>query len=192
MNGERAVKTMRVLDEPLSGVLHLQPEFFEDERGWFVESFNRRDLALLGLDVEFVQDNQSFSRSAGTVRGLHLQLQPFEQGKLVQVLSGAIFDVAVDVRPNSTGFGQHCGVRLCAEVGNQMWVPAGFAHGFCTLEPDTRVLYKVTSHYEPSADRSVQWNDPELDIRWPVDEGAAVLSEKDRIAPPLSALEGVL
>lgn len=182
---------MDIVSEPLPGVLELRSRRFGDDRGWFSETFTRRALAAVGIDDEFVQDNQSLSRSVGTVRGLHLQLAPHEQGKLVQVVQGAIFDVAVDVRPDSDTYGRWGAVRLDAEQGNQLWIPPGFAHGFCTLEPDTRVLYKVTAYYEPSADRSVRWDDPAIGIEWPVTAEDAVLSDKDRNAPLLAELTGV-
>lgn len=184
--------SMDLIDEPLSGVLHLRPRFFQDDRGWFTESFNQRTLASFGLDLEFVQDNQSLSLHAGTVRGLHLQLEPFEQGKLVQVLQGSIFDVFVDLRSGSASYGDHGTVRLDAGDGELLWVPPGFAHGFCTLEPNTRVLYKVTAFYVPQADRSIRWDDPALGIAWPVGSDQARLSPKDRDAPKLADVEELL
>ncbi|MEZ5342990.1 MAG: dTDP-4-dehydrorhamnose 3,5-epimerase [Acidimicrobiales bacterium] len=177
---------MELIGEPLPGVLHLKAKRFGDDRGWFSETYNVRAMAELGIAETFVQDNQSFSKPVGTVRGLHLQLAPSAQGKLVRVLAGAIFDVAVDVRPGSASYGQWGGVTLSAEEGDLLWVPAGFAHGFCTTMPDTMVFYKVTSLYDPAADRSILWNDPDLGIRWPVTAEAATLSDKDLAAPRLS------
>ena len=180
---------MKLIDEPLPGVLLVQPTVHGDDRGTFVETFNRATMAGLGIDLEFVQDNQSTSVHRGTVRGLHLQLDPHAQGKLVRVLRGSILDVAVDLRPGSPSYAQHCSVPLDAAEGRMFWVPPGFAHGFCTLEPDTVVFYKCTALYAPTADRSVRWDDPRLGIDWPVDAAEAVLSAKDAAAPPLDELE---
>jgi dTDP-4-dehydrorhamnose 3,5-epimerase len=168
----------------------LQPQAFADPRGSFSETYNRRVLAGIGIPDEFVQDNQSYSVLAGTIRGLHLQLDPHAQGKLVRVLRGRIVDVAVDLRPGSRTLHQHVAVELSASAGNQVWIPRGFAHGFCTLEPNTGVLYKVTSYYEPAADRSIRWNDPDLGIPWPVTAADAILSSKDQAAPSLAQFEG--
>jgi dTDP-4-dehydrorhamnose 3,5-epimerase len=179
---------MQVISEPMPGVLLLQQRVFSDDRGSFVETFNRSVMAGFGVDVEFVQDNQSTSVRAGTVRGLHLQLPPHAQGKLVRVLAGSILDVAVDVRPSSPTFGQHCSVQLSAERPEVFWVPPGFAHGFATLEPDTVVAYKCTELYAPEADRSIRFDDPALGIDWPVASDAAVLSDKDAAAPLLADL----
>jgi dTDP-4-dehydrorhamnose 3,5-epimerase len=179
---------MDIASEPLAGVLVLRPTRHCDERGWLAETFRADRLAEVGITGPFVQENQSFSRARGTVRGLHLQVPPFEQGKLVQVVQGAIVDVAVDARPASPTFGRHAAVTLDAEAGHQLWVPPGFAHGFCTLTPDTRVLYRLTSYYQPTADRSVQWDDPALAIAWPVTRADAVVSARDAGAPPLAEL----
>jgi len=171
-------------------VLELQPRRFADSRGWFSETYSRRVLSEHGVASEFVQDNQSVSASRGTIRGLHLQVEPHAQGKLVRVLRGRIFDVAVDLRVDSPTYRRYVGVELSASEGNQLWIPSGFAHGFCTLEPDTEVLYKVTDYYTPSAERSILWNDPELNISWPLETSAASLSDKDRSAPSLAQFEG--
>jgi dTDP-4-dehydrorhamnose 3,5-epimerase len=181
---------VKIVREQLGGVLILQPRPFADSRGSFSETYNRNVLAGLGIPDEFVQDNQSYSVHAGTVRGLHLQLDPYAQGKLVRVLRGRIFDVAVDLRPGSRTLRQHVAVELSASAGDQVWIPKGFAHGFCTLEPGTDVLYKVTTYYEASADRSIRWDDPELGIGWPVAAADATLSDKDRAAPSLAQFEG--
>jgi len=162
---------------------------FGDERGWFSETFNAADFAAAGIDAAFVQDNQSFSAAAGTVRGLHFQRPPHAQDKLVRVLRGAILDVVVDIRAGSPSFGHHVSVRLDAEKGQQLWVPAGFAHGFCTLEPDTEVFYKVTAFYSPADEGGVLWNDPDLGIAWPVSEADATLAPRDRDWPRLRDLE---
>ncbi len=183
---------MEVLSELLPGVLELRARRFGDDRGWFSETYNREGFAALGISHAFVQDNQSFSAQPGTVRGLHLQLPPSEQGKLVRVLQGSIFDVAVDINPTSATYRQHAAVTLSAEAGNLLWVPPGYAHGFCTLEPDTMVFYKVTALYDPTAERSILWNDPVIGIDWPVVNTEAHLSDKDSIAPPLSAADWML
>ena len=140
-------------------------------------------------DVTFVQDNQSLSREAGTIRGLHYQAEPWPQGKLVRCLRGAIFDVAVDIRPESPTFGQWVGETLTADKGQQIWVPEGFAHGFCTLEPNTEVFYKVTNTYNAAHDAGIAFDDPDIGIDWPMDIAKAILSAKDKIQPKLAALK---
>ena len=159
-----------------------------DERGFFSEIYSRRALADAGIDSDFVQDNHSFSDPPGVVRGLHFQIPPFAQDKLVRVVRGAIFDVAVDLRQGSPTRGRHVAQIIRAEDWMQLFIPAGFAHGFCTLEPQTEVLYKVTAYYSPAHERGLRWNDPELDIAWPVATDAAILSDKDRRHPTLAAL----
>ena len=152
-------------------------EAFKD--AWFRENIE---------GVTFVQDNQSLSRQVGTIRGLHYQKAPVGQGKLVRCLKGSIFDVAVDIRLESATFGQWVGETLTAEKGEQLWVPEGFAHGFCTLEPDTEVFYKVTNPYSREHDAGIAFDDPEIGIKWPIDLSTAVLSDKDKIQPPLASL----
>ena len=174
---------MEVLSEPIPGVLQLRSRVFEDSRGSFSETFSRRTMAGFGVDLEFCQDNESFSSSSGTVRGLHLQVEPHAQGKLVRVVHGAIFDVAVDIRPDSPTFGQHTSVELKAGDNRALWIPAGFAHGFCTLADETVVSYKATDFYAPDCERSIRFDDPDLGIDWPVDSADAVLSDKDAAAP---------
>lgn len=166
----------------------ITPPIFRDERGFFSETYNRKALAAAGIDAEFVQDNQSLSRAAGVVRGLHFQLAPFAQGKLVRATRGAAFDVAVDIRPGSPTRGRYVSALLSAGNWCQLWVPEGFAHGFCTLEPDTEVIYKVTSAYSPEHDRGIAFDDPDLAIAWPIEAGRAVLSDKDRRQPRLRDL----
>jgi dTDP-4-dehydrorhamnose 3,5-epimerase len=166
----------------------LTPKRFDDGRGFFSEVYNRRRLAEAGLDLNFVQDNHSVSTQAGTIRGLHFQIPPFAQAKLVRVVRGRLLDVAVDLRRSSPTFGQHVAVELSAENWRQLLVPAGFAHGFCTLEPNTEVLYKVTNYYSVEHDRGLAFDDPALGIPWPVTHAEAVLSEKDRKHPRLSEL----
>ena len=174
---------MERLSEPVPGVLELRARVFEDSRGSFSETFSRRTMAGLGVDLEFCQDNESYSAITGTVRGLHLQAEPHAQGKLVRVLRGAIFDVAVDIRPESATFGQHTSVELKAGDNRALWIPAGFAHGFCTLADETVVSYKATDFYAPDCERSIRFDDPDLGIDWPVDSADAVLSDKDAAAP---------
>jgi dTDP-4-dehydrorhamnose 3,5-epimerase len=170
----------------ISGLLLIEPRRHEDARGFFVETYSRRALAALGVDVEFVQDNLSFSRQPGTVRGLHFQRPPFAQAKLVQVLRGAILDVAVDVRRGSPTFGEHFAAALSADTGRQLFIPEGFLHGFASLEPDTLVSYKASAPYAPDCDGAVLWCDPRLAIAWPVDPRAAIVSAKDAAAPPFA------
>jgi len=158
----------------------LIPKLFRDARGVFSETYNRRTMTEAGIAAEFVQDNQSLSSAQGTVRGLHFQISPRGQGKLVRVIRGAIFDVAVDIRAGSPTYGRHVHATLSDENRIQIWIPPGFAHGFCTLEPNTEVSYKVTDYYAPECDRGLQWDDASLGIEWPVDTGSATLSDKDR------------
>jgi dTDP-4-dehydrorhamnose 3,5-epimerase len=187
------VEASPMLVEPLAiaEVKRVLPRVIRDERGFFSETYNQRALAEAGLDITFVQDNQSLSRAKGVVRGLHFQAPPHAQGKLVRVLKGAIFDVAVDIRHGSPTFGKHVSATLSAENAAQLWVPAGFAHGFCTIEPDTEVLYKVTDYYAPDCDLGIQWDDPALGIAWPVSSADAILSAKDRAHLKLSELAPV-
>jgi dTDP-4-dehydrorhamnose 3,5-epimerase len=170
------------------GVLVITPARFADARGFFSESYSRAAFQQIGVSREFVQDNHSLSRQRATVRGLHFQLAPFAQAKLVRVLRGAIYDVAVDIRRDSPTFGRHIAVDLSAENGHQLFVPAGFAHGFCTLESDTEVLYKVDVPYSRDHERGVRWNDPVLGIAWPVSGQEAVLNDRDRQLPLIDNL----
>lgn len=157
---------------------------FADDRGFFCETWNSRDFKEAGITLDFVQDNEALSHKKGTIRGLHYQLPPFAQDKLVRVLRGSVYDVAVDLRRGSPTFGQHIAVTLTDREPTQLLVPAGFAHGYCTLEPDTVVAYKVTAFYSKESERGILWNDPALKIAWPVTE--AVVSDKDQILPRLS------
>lgn len=162
------------------------PKKFGDERGFFSETYSRQGLIEHGIDLTFVQDNQSLSAQVGTLRGLHFQLPPFAQDKLVRVTRGAIYDVAVDIRRQSPTFGQWVGAVISADEWNQILVPIGFAHGFCTIEPDTEVLYKVTAPYAPASERGIAWDDADLAIDWPLQGGQPVLSGKDGENPTLA------
>jgi dTDP-4-dehydrorhamnose 3,5-epimerase len=161
---------------------------FSDARGYFCETFQRADFAAQGIENDFLQDNQSSSDRPGTVRGLHFQRPPFAQTKLVRVLRGSIFDVAVDLRRSSPSFGMHIAVELSSESNEQLLIPTGFAHGFCTLEPDTVVFYKVDQVYSAAHDGGVNWADSGLGIEWPVASAEVILSEKDRRLPMLADL----
>lgn len=167
----------------LPGLVLIRPARHGDARGWFSEVWRRDQWEAAGVKADFVQDNQSFSAQTGTVRGLHFQLPPYAQAKLVRCVSGRVLDVAVDLRRSSPGFGKAVSVELTAEGGEQLFIPAGFAHGFCTLEPDSGLAYKVDAYYSAAHDRGVRWNDPAFGIEWPVSEGDAVLSAKDKVQP---------
>jgi dTDP-4-dehydrorhamnose 3,5-epimerase len=175
---------LKILTTPLDGVLIIEPTVFQDERGFFLETYHARRYAEAGLDVTFVQDNHSRSRR-GTLRGLHYQAQN-PQGKLVRVIEGRVFDVAVDIRPGSPTFGQHVAVELTAENFRQIYVPPGFAHGFCVTSDVAQVEYKCTTYYDPADERGIAWNDPALAISWPVQE--PILSDRDRRHPTLERL----
>jgi dTDP-4-dehydrorhamnose 3,5-epimerase len=172
-----------IRDTALDGVKVLTPRRFEDARGWFMESWNREALRARGLDLDFVQDNHSLSRAQGTVRGLHYQSPPHAQAKLVRVVAGAVWDVAVDARRGSPTYGRWVGEELSAGNGRQLLVPAGFLHGFVTRTPDAQVAYKCTDVYAPACDGAVRWDDPDLGIDWGVAPEDAVVSDKDRAAP---------
>ena len=166
----------------------LSPRKHGDRRGFFSETYNRKALAVIGIDIDFVQDNHSYSADKGTVRGLHFQTPPFAQDKLVRVARGSVFDIAVDLRQGSPTYGRHVGAVLSAQAWNQILVPIGFAHGFMTLEPDTEVIYKVSNYYAHDHDKGLLWNDPALGISWPIADEEAVLSDKDRKQPRLAEL----
>jgi dTDP-4-dehydrorhamnose 3,5-epimerase len=169
-------------------VILLEPARHRDHRGFFSETYSKRALSDAGIGVDFVQDNHSLSRERGVVRGLHFQTAPTPQDKLVRVPRGAVFDVAVDLRHGSPTFGKWVGAILSGENWHQLFVPKGFAHGFCTLEPDSELLYKVSDYYAPECDRGVAWDDPDIGIDWPIKPEEAVLSEKDAKQPRLKAL----
>ncbi len=166
-------------------VVLIIPKKFGDNRGYFMETFKESLFEEHVGPIRFVQDNQSFSAEVGTVRGLHFQLPPKAQGKLVSCTAGRLLDVAVDIRQGSPTYGQYVSAELTAENGEQLWVPAGFAHGFCTLAPDTVISYKVTDYYSPEHDRGLLWNDPAIGIDWPVSSDVAILSDKDKRQPNL-------
>ena len=175
---------MEISATEIADVIEIRPKRFGDDRGWFSEVYRRDLFVAAGIHLDFVQDNESFSAQVGTIRGLHYQLPPVAQDKLVRVLRGSIFDVAVDIREDSPTFGQHVTRTLTAEDGNQLLVPVGFAHGFMTLTPDVHVTYKVTSPWDAEAERAIRWNDPLLGIEWPdVDSIEPTLSAKDAVAP---------
>lgn len=165
-----------------------KPPRFSDDRGWFSETYHAERYRTAGLDVEFVQDNQSYSKAVGTLRGLHFQAPPHAQGKLVRVLRGRILDVAVDIRVGSPTYGQWISAELSAADGHQLYVPVGYAHGFATLEPDTEVLYKVTDYYDKASEGGIVWNCPRIGVEWGLGTTAAVLSPKDEVLPHLDDL----
>lgn len=181
--------TLRVRDLALEGVKLITPRRHADDRGWFAETYSRAALAAAEVAFEAVQENQSLSRAAGTVRGLHFQAPPAAQAKLVRVTRGRIRDVAVDIRHRSPTFGQWVAADLDAATGDQLLIPRGFAHGFCTLEQDTEVVYLVDAPYSATHDRFVHWADPAIGVDWPVEAERAVLSDKDRTAPRLADID---
>lgn len=180
---------MKVHTFDIEGVLLIEPRRFHDARGFFSETYNAVELAVHGVKTAFAQDNISLSTASGTVRGLHFQNLPLAQAKLIRVARGAIFDVAVDIRAGSPTFGKHVSFELSAENALQLFVPAGFAHGFVTLRPLTEIAYKVSSPYSSEHDRGILWSDPRLRIHWPLAEDEAVLSAKDAALPLLSEIE---
>src|SRR5580700_3426391 len=179
---------MIVSDFKISEVKLIVPKRFADIRGIFIETWSDKLFRSEIANESFVQDNQSMSVKKGTVRGLHFQKAPFAQGKLVRVVRGSILDIAVDIRKGSPSYRQHVATRLDAAEGAQLWVPPGFLHGFCTLEEETEVYYKVTSYYSPSHDAGVLWNDQDLGINWPVEPDSVVLSDRDKRHPRLRDL----
>ncbi|GGM31859.1 dTDP-4-dehydrorhamnose 3,5-epimerase [Paraliobacillus quinghaiensis] len=179
---------MKVIETSLEGVLIIEPKVFGDHRGWFMETYSDVKFSESGIELNFVQDNHSFSAAKGTLRGLHYQLNPKAQTKLVRCTQGAIFDVAVDIRKNSPSFGEWFGIELSVENKKQLLVPKGFAHAFITLTDNVEVQYKVDEIYSSENDRSILWNDPEISIKWPKDI-IPILSEKDENAPQLKDAE---
>lgn len=185
---------MNVIETKIRDLLIFEPRVFGDDRGWFMESFNQqvfeKALSERGLDIpQFVQDNHSFSKK-GVLRGLHYQLNPHAQGKLVRVVQGCAWDVAVDIRKDSATFGQWVGVELSGENNKQFWIPEGFAHGFIALEDNTQFLYKTTDYYSKECERSIVWNDPDIGIDWPVEDSCELLlTDKDKLASKLLILD---
>lgn len=179
---------MKIQNTDLAGVVFIEPARFGDHRGFFAETYSKRAYAKAGIDVDFVQDNHSLSAAVGTVRGLHFQAPPHAQAKLVRCGRGAIFDVAVDIRRGSPTYGQWVGFELSAENGAQLFIPAGFAHGFATLHPDSEIVYKCSGYYAPETEGALRWDDPALGIVWPV-QGDPVLSGKDAAAPLIADLD---
>lgn len=169
----------------VDGPIEIVPRKIEDERGYFMELFRLSDFAARAGPVDFVQDNQSLSVRPGTIRGIHFQSQPFAQGKLVRCIAGKIFDVAVDLRPDSSTYGRWVAVTLTPELGNQLWIPVGFGHAFCSLQPNSVINYRVTNYYSAECDKGVAWNDPEIAIDWPQIADPDTLSAKDRKQPKL-------
>lgn len=179
---------MEIIQLAIPGVVRIEPRHIGDERGYFAEVFRADIFAKVCSDCTFVQDNESRSAKAGTVRGLHFQSAPHAQGKLVRCTAGALYDVAVDIRVGSPTYGQWVAETLTPQNGHQLWVPAGFAHGFCSLEPDTVISYKVTDYYSGECDKGVAWDDPEIGVTWPEIANPETLSGKDKVQPSLAEL----
>jgi dTDP-4-dehydrorhamnose 3,5-epimerase len=180
---------MQVNDLSLGGVAEIIPKKHGDDRGFFAETYQRERFHAAGITQDWMQDNQSYSAEKGVLRGLHFQIAPHAQDKLIRVLKGSLFDVAVDIRPGSLTHGKWVARVLSAEAFNQLLIPKGFAHGFLTLEPHTEVLYKVSAPYAPQCDRSIRWDDPAFGIRWPLEPGQRpILSAKDQNAPRLAEI----
>lgn len=179
---------MQIRPLALDGVIEIVPRRFGDARGFFSETFSKQGFREAGIDIDWVQDNQSLSAEQGVLRGLHFQVAPFAQDKLIRVLRGSIFDVAVDIRSGSPTYGKWVSCVLSAGSWNQLLVPRGFAHGFLTLEPDVEVFYKVSAPYAPDCDRAIRWDDPALAIDWPLQGRTPVLSAKDAAAPSLAKI----
>ncbi|MGB9681656.1 MAG: dTDP-4-dehydrorhamnose 3,5-epimerase [bacterium] len=181
----------RIIETPIKGLLLIETKVFKDTRGFFIESYNQRELKEIGFDLNFVQDNHSFSKK-GVIRGLHFQLK-YPQGKLVRVISGKVFDVAVDLRVDSPTFGKWFGIELIEGDGVQFYIPPGFAHGFISLEENTHFFYKCTEFYHPEDDFGIIWNDPELNITWHLDKVENIIvSEKDSKLPPFKEIKDTL
>lgn len=180
------IRNMKIIKTPIPGLLEIEPAIFGDDRGYFYESYNKDAFYQVGITADFVQDNQSLS-SKGVLRGLHFQNPPHVQGKLVRVISGAVLDVALDIRVGSPTYGQHYSVELTGENKKMFWIPPGFAHGFLTLENDTIFAYKCTALYNKASEGAVLWNDPQLNINWNID--APLVSAKDQEAPAFNTLK---
>ena len=178
---------MNVVNTKFKGLRIIEPVVYEDHRGFFMESFNAQKFKEYGMEFNFVQDNHSMSSSVGVIRGLHYQLSPYAQSKLIRVVSGSIYDVVVDLRKTSASYGEWYGIVLSCYNRRQLLIPKGFAHGFCTLESNTQVIYKTDAFYSPEYDRGILWNDPALGIDWPTDQ--PILSDKDTKHPVLRDAE---
>lgn len=181
-------KILKIIETELDGVVIIEPSVLGDHRGWFMETYSKAKFKEVGIDLDFIQDNHSFSATKGTLRGLHYQLNPKAQTKLVRCTKGTIFDVAVDLRKGSFTYGNWFGIELSADNKKQLLIPRGFAHGFMTLTEDVEVQYKVDEFYAPECDRGILWNDPSIQIKWPMDI-IPVLSAKDEKAPLLQNAE---
>ncbi len=183
---------MKVTTTQIQGVLVLSPARFEDSRGFFCETYNARAFGAIGIDAHFVQDNHVLSKWKGTLRGLHFQAPPHAQAKLVRAVRGAVWDVAVDLRPGRPTYGQCVGVELSADNGKQVFIPTGFAHGYLTLTDEAEVIYKVSDFYSPGHEAGIRWDDPVLKVPWPLDRlgtgRTPILSEKDAVLPKLDGL----
>ena len=179
---------MNVRETPIEGLLILEPKIFNDGRGYFYESYNQKKYNDAGIDVDFVQDNQSFSHK-GALRGLHGQADPFAQGKLVRVISGRVLDIAVDIRKSSHTYGQYFAIELTGENNLQFWIPAGFLHGFATLEDNTIFTYKVNNFYDKDSEIGVIWNDQTLNIDWGLSASEVLLSPKDELLPAFDSFD---
>ncbi|HPG39683.1 MAG TPA: dTDP-4-dehydrorhamnose 3,5-epimerase [bacterium] len=179
---------MEFVRTAINDVILIKPQVFADQRGYFMETYHEKEYRQNGIEACFVQDNMS-SSVQGTLRGLHYQLAPYAQGKLVRVTRGRVFDVAVDLRRQSVTFGQYVGVELSEENKCSLWVPPGFAHGFYVLSDSAEFTYKCTEFYNPAAERGISWNDPEINIHWPIDNNNIILSEKDKKFPQFSGAE---
>jgi dTDP-4-dehydrorhamnose 3,5-epimerase len=179
---------MKITTTPIEGLLIIEPRLFNDGRGYFYESYNKEKYTAAGIAVDFIQDNQSFSQK-GAVRGLHGQADPFAQGKLVRVIQGRVIDVALDIRKGSPTYGQHFSVELSGSNNLQFWIPAGFLHGFATLEDNTIFTYKVNNYYDKASEIGVLWNDKDLNIDWGMPQSDALLSPKDEVLPLFSAFK---
>lgn len=179
---------MKITKTAIEGLLIIEPRIFNDGRGYFFESYNKSKYTEAGIDVEYVQDNQSFSHK-GALRGLHGQADPFAQGKLVRVIQGRVLDVAVDIRKGSSTYGKHVSIELSADNQLQFWIPAGFLHGFATLEDNTIFTYKVNNYYDKNSEIGVIWNDPTLGIDWGIAQSEVLLSPKDEVLQSFSSFE---
>lgn len=179
---------MEVKNTEIPGILIIQPKIFEDSRGYFYESYNKNKLKDALGEIEFVQDNQSLS-GFGTIRGLHYQLAPYAQAKLIRVLQGKIYDVAVDIRKNSPTYGKYFGIELSDENKTQLYIPHGFAHGFSVLSKNAIVFYKTDQYYHKESERGIKFNDPELNIEWKINLSESILSSKDKVLPSFTEAE---